>query len=117
MADCRTNEYYNDESSKCYRYDKNDNHRRGHSRSSTPDKSACYNNVCHCYTESRCCKSPRKCKCIDNYNNDCEKNKSSKCCSKICKKNYKYDACNKIKLFEESSFNGKNEKIFFITIG
>lgn len=115
MSDYRSNHYSSDEYSKC---------KRRNSRSSTPDKCSS-NEECDCYIETQCCKNYRKCRCsVKTRNEYCckpnEKNKCScsNCCSyKICEKKEKYDLCTKLKMFEDGVFNGKNEKIFFITIG
>lgn len=124
MSDSRTEEYYSDECSKCSKYNRCDRHYKScnkntrRSRSCSPDKCSTYNDCdCDCYDEPQYCESYKKCKCRRKPRNQCEK----KCCNcssyKICKKKEKYDVCNKIKTFEESLFNAKNEKIFFITIG
>ena len=115
MSDYRQDEYYSDECSKHSRCDVN---RRRRSRSSSPEKCSNYND-CDCCVETRCCKPSRKCKCyVDKCKSECqpkycEKNKKCKC----AEKKEKYEVCNKLKMFEDSLFNAKNEKIFFITIG
>lgn len=120
MSDYRSSEdYYSDECSKCNH--KHCNKKVKYRRSCTPEKCSSYDD-CECYTESRCCESSRKCKCRnecprnEHKKKECE-NKSCNCSNKICKKKDKYEVCDKLKMFEDTLINAKNEKIFFITIG
>ena len=133
MSDYRSDEYYSDDCTKCNKCDnsnkrcskkvKRSNSRsRSRSRSCSPEKYSCYWD-CD-YRESKCCENYQKCKCIKTCDkNECRKSKCkcerkySRHPNEICKKKDKYDECNKLKVFEDTLYNAKNEKIFFITIG